>query len=290
MAIRSVGEARISFGLVSIPVNLYTATSPAASISFNMLHGACGTRVKQQLWCPTCEMKVERSDTVKGYEYEKGKFVKLTAEELEALEVESTQQIDIEEFLPLASIDPVFYDKPYYLGTDKGGEKPYHLLAEALLRSQRAAIGTYSARGRNYLVVIRPRGPAAHDGLVMQELLYSDEVRPFSDVPMQGAEVREQEVKLALQIIDQGAKETFDPTQWKDERRAQVQALIDEKIAGHDITHRPKHETKHENVIDLVAVLEASLKKDGKAESRKGPKKVESPVVAEKAKPKRKAK
>ena len=199
---RSLADAQISFGLVNIPVKLYAASEAHAAISFNMLHTACGTRVEQQLWCPTCAMKLERTDTVKGYEFERGKYVRFTAEELESIEEESSKQIEIDQLLPAGTIDPVYLDRPYYLGTDKAGEKAYNLMAEALLQSMRVGIGKYHARGRDYLVVVRPRGPGSRDGLVMQELLYADEVRDFSEVPITVAAVSEREIGLALQIIE----------------------------------------------------------------------------------------
>jgi DNA end-binding protein Ku len=288
MSPRPVAEARISFGLVSIPVELYTATQAHAGLSFNMLHGKCGTRVKQQLYCPTCEEKIERGDTVKGYEFEKNQYVQLSADELKALEEESTQLIEIEEFLPLTAVDPVYFDKAYYLGTAKHGEKAYNLLAEALIRSERAAIGNYAARGRSHLVLIRPRGTKPEDGLVLQELLYADEVRDMADVPRADAELREQEVKLALQVIDQAAHETFDPSKYKDERREQIQKLIDDKVAGQTIRRAPQAAAAPpaDNVLDLVAVLEASLKKKtngpGKPAKRAGAEPV--PMKKKKAK------
>jgi DNA end-binding protein Ku len=284
MSPRPVAEARISFGLVSIPVELYVATQSHAGLSFNMLHAKCGTRVKQQLYCPTCEEKIERGDTVKGYEFEKNQYVQFTADELKELEEESTQQIEIEEFLPLAAVDPVYYDKAYYLGTAKHGEKGYHLLAEALIRSERAAIGNYSARGRSHLVLIRPRGKGPEEGLVMQELLYADEVRDIADVPRANATLKEQEIKLALQIIDQAAHETFDPSKYKDERREQIQKMIDDKVAGQSIRKEPKAvvASQPDNVLDLVAVLEASLKKKT-AEPAKPAKRVGATPAATKA-------
>ena len=257
---RSLADAQISFGLVNIPVKLYAASEAHSTISFNMLHAACGTRVKQQLWCPTCEVQVERADTVKGYEFERGKYVRFTADELKAIEEDSSKQIEIDQFLPAGTIDPVYFDRPYYLGTDKAGEKAYNLMAEALLQSMRVGIGKYHARGRDYLVVVRPRGPGSRDGLVMQELLYADEVRDFSEVPITVAAVSEREIGLALQIIEQGAKETFDPTLYRDERRAQIQALVDQKVAGESIT-KPSAKKPSGDVIDLVEALRASLRK-----------------------------
>jgi DNA end-binding protein Ku len=288
---RSLADANISFGLVSIPVQLFTATSPHSGLGFNMLHEKCGTRIKQQLFCPSCDATVERADTLKGYEFEKGKYVRFTAEELKDLEEESTQDIDIVEFVPVSAIDPIFYDKPYYLGPGKRGEKPFVLLAEALLQSNRVGVGTYSARGRSHLVIIRPRGAQARDGLIMQELLYSDEVRDGADIVKPDAAPNEKEVQLALQIVEQTSHETFDPTQYKDERREQVQKLIEEKIEkGGFQTPAKLHKADQQGgeVIDLVAMLQASLKKDGSKE-RLGPKRaVQSPEpVAEAAKKKK---
>lgn len=282
---RSVADARISFGLVNIPVQLYVATSPHGGLGFNMLHEKCGTRIKQQLFCPTCESTVERSSTVKGYEFEKGQYVRFSDEELKALEEESTQDIDIGEFVPVSAIDPVYFDKPYYLGATKHGDKAYQLLAQALLEAGRVGVGTYSARGRNYLVMIRPRGPAATDGLVMHELLYADEVRDFAEIPTLDAKVSDKEVKLALQIIEQGARETFDASAYHDERREQIQKLIQEKVTKGGFTSAPAakvDQPKPGEVIDLVSILQASLKKERAAPKRSpaGPPASAAPTAA----------
>ena len=278
---RSVAEARIAFGLVSIPVHLYVATQPHGGLGINMLHDKCGTRIRQQLYCPTCDVKVERAEIVKGYEFEKGKFVRFTAAELATLEEESSQDIDIVEFVPVAAIDPVYYDKPYYLGAAKRGDKAYLLLAQALIEAGRVGVGSYSARGRNYLVMIRPRGASASDGLVMHELLYGDEVRDFAEVPKPDAKLSDKEVKLALQIIEQGSHETFDPSAYRDERRAQIQKRIDEKVTkgGFSTPESKKAPTEmHGDVIDLVAILQASLKKDRAAPMRSATTSVSKPT------------
>src|SRR5919201_3004837 len=200
MALRSLATGTISFGLVSIPVKLYSATQPSAGLSFNLLQGKCGSRVRQQYFCAKDGEKVERDEMVKGYEVAKDQYVTFTKAELEALEEASSQKIEISEFVPLAEVDPIYFDKPYYLGPDRGAAKAYRLLSEAMRRSGKAALARYAARGKGYLVLLRPL-----DGrLVMQQLLYSDEVRPF-EVEIEEAELKEPEVQLALKLVEQTA-------------------------------------------------------------------------------------
>jgi len=200
---------------------------------------------------------------VKGYEFAKDQYVTFTPDELKSLEEKATGSIDIAEFVPLAAIDPVYFDRPYYLGPEKGGDKAYLLLAEAMRESGRAALARYAARGKQYLVMLRP----SHDGraLVLQQLLYADEVRSMSDVPLPEGEVREPELKLAKQLIDQIASETFDPTQYRDEVRERIQADIERKVQGQDISQAAEPSAEPARVIDLMAALKASLGK-GKAE------------------------
>jgi DNA end-binding protein Ku len=260
---RAIAGATISFGLVSIPVKLFAATQASASVSFNLLHKKCSTRLKQQYICPTDNEIVSRDDMVKGYEFAKDQYVTFTPEELKSLEEKATGSIDIAEFVPLAAIDPVYFDRPYYLGPEKGGDKAYLLLAEAMRESGRAALARYAARGKQYLVMLRP----STDGraLVLQQLLYADEVRSLADVPLPDGEVREAELKLAKQLIDQIARETFDPTQYRDEVRDRIQADIERKVQGQDITEaEPAAEPAR--VIDLMAALKASL---GKAKTER---------------------
>jgi DNA end-binding protein Ku len=254
---RAIAGATISFGLVSIPVKLYSATQPSAGVSFNLLHAKCGTRVKQQYICPRDNELVPREDMVKGYEISKDQYVTFTPEELKALEERATETIDIAQFVPVASIDPVFFDKPYYLGPEKGGEKAYTLLAEAMRESGRAALARYAARGKQYLVMVRPM-TGTKGGLVLQQLLYADEVRPFSEVPMTGGEVREPELKLARQLIDQITAETFEPTLYHDEVRERIHADIQRKQQGQDIA-TSEAEPQPARIIDLMEALKASL-------------------------------
>ena len=260
---RAIAGGTISFGLVSIPVKLYSATQASAGISFNLLHAKCGTRLKQQYVCPKDNEIVSREEMVKGYEFAKDQYVTFSAPELKALEEKATQTIEIAEFVPMSKIDPVYFDKPYYLGAEKGGEKAYRLLCQAMRDTGRCGLARYAARGKQYLVLLRPTTDEP-GGLVMQQLLYADEVRPFSDVPIADADVREPELKLAKQLIDQIAVETFDPTQYEDEVRKRTQEDIDRKVKGQEIsTAEPTPEPAR--IIDLMEALKASLSKKGGA-------------------------
>jgi DNA end-binding protein Ku len=254
MALRSLATGTISFGLVSIPVKLYSATQPAAGLSFNLLHAKCGSRLKQQYVCAKDGEKVERDDMVKGYEVAKDQYVTFTKEELRALEETASQTIEISEFVPLAQVDPVYFDKPYYLGPDRGGAKAYRLLAEAMQRSGKAALARYAARGKGYLVLLRPQGGR----LVMQQLLHADEVRPFDEVEVDDAELKEPEVQLALALVEQTASDAFHPENYRDEVRARTQALIEQKVKGQEIQLAPTEEPRAQ-VIDLVDALRQSL-------------------------------
>lgn len=265
MPVRSIGTATISFGLVSVPVHVYSTGESAASVSFNMLHKDCGTRLKQQYICPKDEVIVDRAATVKGYEFAKNQFVIFTPEELKALDQKATDSIDIDQFIPLAQVDRIYLEKAYYLGPDKGGDRPYRLLAEALKKTGRAALGQYAARGRQNLVLIRPMNGV----LVMEQLHYADELRSPSEVPLGEGEVKPAELTLAVQIVEQGATEDFKPEAYKDTVRIRVQEAINQKVEGHEITGEPQEE-KGTKVLDLMEALKASLAK-GKAAEKKEP-------------------
>ena len=208
MAARSIASLTVSFGLVSIPVKLFSATEASKSISFNMLHKACGSRLKQQYICIKEEVVVPREEMVKGYEFAKDQYVMFTPEELKAMEEVGTHTADITEFVPLDSVDPVYFDKAYYLAPDKGGAKPYALLAAALRESNKCALGRWAARGKQYIVMLRP----VEDGIVMQQLLNAEEVRSIKDIEIPDTEVKPQELKLAQMLIEQQSAETFDPS------------------------------------------------------------------------------
>ena len=262
MAARSISTATISFGLVTVPVRVYPATRLSAGLSFHMLHAKDKVRLKQQYVCPKDDEVISRSEMVKGYEYAKDKYVVFTNEELKALDEQATHGIEITEFLPADAVDPVYFEKAYYLGPDKGGEKAFSLLAEAMEAVDRVALAQYAARGKSYLVLLR-----SVDGrLTMQQLYHSDEVRDASEVPGSTRQNREAEVKLARQLIDQISEEKFKPEKYEDVVRKRIGTLIQQKLKGKDITEavpagRPKAE-----VIDLMEALKASLgKKKGAA-------------------------
>jgi len=278
MAMRSIGSLTISFGLVAIPVKLYTATQTANSISFNLLHKGCGSRLKQQYVCLKDGQTVERDDMVKGYEFAKDQYVQFSSEEIKAMEEIGTHSIDIAEFVPIESIDPVYFDKTYYLAPDKGGAKPYGLLNEALKDTKRCAIGRWAARGKSYLVALRPVG----DVLTMQQLHFANEVRAATEVDVTKPDVKAPELKLAKQLIEQQTTAGFDPTAYVDDVRARVEAAIQKKVEGQEISVAEGPVETGGKVIDLMEALRASLTKTETAKAnvaklgpRKAPKRVE---------------
>jgi DNA end-binding protein Ku len=263
MPARSISTATISFGLVSVPINIYSSAESKTSVSFNMLHKKCNGRLKQQYICPKDNGEVvERSETVKGYEFAKDQYVVLSPEELKALEEKATGAIDIIEFVPLSKVNREYVSKCYYLGPDKGGDRAYRLLAAALQQSGKAALGQYAARGQQHLVLLRPQ-----DGrLVMEQLHYSDELRPTSEVPVPDGEVADKELKLAMMLIEQTSNEDFEPSKYKDTVRERVMAMIQQKIEGQDITTAEPASAGGDKIIDLMEALKASLAKSKKVE------------------------
>jgi DNA end-binding protein Ku len=256
MAPRAIASLTVSFGLVSIPVKLFSATEAGHAISFNLLHKSCGSRLKQQYLCAKEEVAVAREEMAKGYEFSKDQYVMFTPEELKALEEAGTHSAEISEFVPIASIDPVYFDKAYYLAPDKGGAKPYALLARALRETKRCAIGRYAARGKQYIVMIRP----IDGGLVMQQLLYAGEVRPIKEIDIAPGDVKDAELKLAQQLIEQQATDTFDPAPYVDDVRTRIEAAIQKKVEGQEITMTEAPEGGGQ-VIDLMEALRASLER-----------------------------
>jgi DNA end-binding protein Ku len=293
-AARSIGSLTVSFGLVAIPVKLYTATQSANAISFNLLHKSDGSRLKQQYVCQKEGVVVERDEMVKGYEFAKDQYVRFTPEEIKALEEVGSHAVEISEFVPIESVDPVYYDKTYYLAPDKGAAKPYALLTEALKQAGRCGVGRWAARGKGYIVILRPIG----DVLAMQQLHYAADVRPASEVEIPKPEVKPAELKLAQQLIDQQTAERFDPDAYKDEVRARIEAAIQKKVEGNEISvaettwvapnlSAAAHPTPagEGKVIDLMEALRASLQKSESARAqvnrlgpRKEPKRAEEPV------------
>jgi DNA end-binding protein Ku len=284
MAARSIGSLTISFGMVSIPVKLYSATEASRAISFNLLHKTCGSRLKQQYFCIKEEVPVAREDMVKGYEFAKDQYVMFSPEELKALEEAGTHSAEITEFVPLKTVDPVYFDKAYYLGPDKGGAKPYALLARALRETGRCALGRWAARGKQYIVLIRPVEDLV-EGLVMQQLLYSGEVRSMGDIDIPKTEVKPAELKLAQQLIEQQSTDKFDPAAYSDEVRTRIEAAVQKKVEGQEITMAEAPEAGAQ-VIDLMEALRASLGKKAPAKAtesaaRKPPKRAQQSDAAQ---------
>ncbi len=257
MAARSIASLTLSFGLVSIPVKLYSATESSASIKFNLL-AKDGSRLKQQYVSEKDQAVVQRADMVKGYEFEKDKFVLFSGEELKALEESSTHAIEIVAFIPEKAVDPIYYDKAYLLAPDKRGGKPYALLMEAMRKSGRCALAKWAWKSKQYVVQVRP----VEDGLVLQQLLYADEVRSLKDLNIEPVTITPPELQLALQLIDQISEESYDPTQYVDEEKQRILAAIDEKISGKQVVASAHNEEPSSaQVIDLMDALRASLGK-----------------------------
>jgi len=265
MAARSIGSGTISFGLVSIPVRFYVATHSEA-VSFNMLHQPCGSRIRQQLWCPKCERPVERGEIVKGFEFARDQYVTFSEEELRGLEAETNRAIDIHEFVPLATVDPIYFESAHYLGPDKGAEKAYHLLAAAMRDTGKGAVAQWASRGKEHMVLIRPRG----EGLVLHSLYYANEVRSMDEIqPAAEPKVREGEVELARRLIEQLTSEAFRPEQYRDAYRERVQAAVDRKVAGEEVTVAAAAQPRAQ-VIDLMEALKESLARKGAAAGARG--------------------
>ena len=252
---RPIGSATVSFGLVSVPISLYSVAESAANISFNWIHKDCGSRVKQRYYCPTDDVLIEREDLVKGYQFAKDQYVLFSPDEIKALDAQATNTIDITEFIPLDQVERIHLSRAYFLGPDKGGERAYRLLSAALRKTGMAALATYAARGKQYLVLVRP----IEDGLLLEQLHYADELRSFSEVPLGEGDVKDEELKLAIQLIEQAATNEYRPEKYEDEVRKRVMSLIQEKIdGGTEITAAPPPETETK-VIDLMEALKASL-------------------------------
>jgi DNA end-binding protein Ku len=260
MPAHSIGSANISFGLVSIPIKMFTAAS-AGGVSFNQLHQKCGGRIKQQQICPTCNEVVERSSLVKGYEFSKDQYVQFSDDELKALEGEASRMIDIAEFVPLDQVDPIYFEKTYYLGPDKGGEKAYRLLADTMKQSGRVALAKYVMRGKENLVLIR----AANNGLMLHSMFFADEIRDFSEVDKgENAKVKPGEMELAQRLVNELATDKFKPEQYTDEYRTRVLEAVEAKVEGKQVTSLAP-QAQRAQVIDLMDALKQSLGKRGAA-------------------------
>lgn len=258
MSARPIGSATISFGLVSVPIQLYSASESSASVSFNWISRKTGARCKQQYVDAKTGEKVEKEEMIKGYEFSKGQYVTFTTDEIKALEEPGKSSIDIMEFVPAGQVDRLYFDKGYFLGPNKGGERAYKLLGAALEKTKLVAIGQYAARGKSYLVMLRPMD----GGLVMETLHYPDEVRSIKEVPIPEGEVKPAEIALALQLIEQAKSDAFRPAAYEDTVRKRMLEQIERKVQGQEIVAEPT-EAPETQIIDLMEALKASLARGG---------------------------
>jgi DNA end-binding protein Ku len=271
MPARAIASGTISFGLVSIPVKFFTAAS-SEQVRFNMLHEKCGTRLKQQLFCPVDQEVVGRNAVVKGYEVSSGQFVRFTEEELKGLEADHDSSIHIVEFVPLETFDLIQVERSYYLGPDRGGDKAYRLLSESMKVTSKVAVGRWASRGKEQLVVIRPY----RDGLIFHQMFYADEVRAFDEIDTGATfDFADIERELAQKLIEQLSSKTFDGDKYEDSFRKRVLAAVDQKVAGLELQFAP--EAPRAQIIDLFEALKQSLNTAG-AEASKPlpPKKAET--------------
>ena len=257
-----IQKGAISFGLVYIPVSLYTATQDS-DISFNQLHKADKSRIRYKKVCAHCGKEVEAKDIVRGYQYAKDQYVVITDEEIESIKTEKDRTITILSFTGLEEISPVYYDKAYYVVPQKGGGKALELLRRAMMKAQRAALGKSVFGNSEKLLVIIPR----EDGMLIQTLLYQDDIKEIP-IDYERPNVTEAELDMAQQLI-KGMEEPFAPEKYKDEFQEKLKALIADKIAGKAVS-KPKEEQPG-MIIDLMEALKASVKSAGKGAGGKKP-------------------
>ena len=277
---RPIASVTLSFGLVAIPVGLYSSTDASDRISFNFLRARDGSRVKQQYVAVKDGKLVDRSEMAKGYEFAKNEFVMFSPQELKELEEKTSSTIDITEFVPLDSIDPVYFAGTYLLAPEKGGGKPYSLLTTALKKSAQCAVGRWISRGKEHVVIIRPFS----NGLALHQLHFQGEIRPMKDLGIEAGAVSEAELKLATQLINQLAVKKFNPGEFTDDFKARVQAAIQRKVAGKEVAlAAPAVERRGSNVVDLMQALKASLNSKPKGATPSRTPKRASPPPARRA-------
>jgi DNA end-binding protein Ku len=251
---RVIARGVLSFGLVSIPVDIHSAIEDQ-SIHMHWLHKKCGSRVRNQLFCPVCKVVVGRDDLVRGFEVSKGKYVQISEEELESVEAEANNGIEFREFVPIEKIDPVYFESSYYLAPSKGAEKPYRLLAETLEKTRRVAVAQTVFHEKENLVAVRSH----QNGLVMHFMYFADEVRAMRQIRRaEGAKVPKREIDLARDLIDKMSAPEFEPEKYHDEYRERFLAMVEQKTKGKEITIQPPAERRGK-VVDIFAALKQSL-------------------------------
>lgn len=248
----SVWSGYLTFGLISIPIKLYSAAR-SDGIHFNQLHKECHTRIRQQLYCPTHERTVERSEIIKGYEYEKGQFVLVEEEELKKIAPASSRAMEILEFVTLGEVDPLYYDSSYYAVPDEPGRKAYQLLVRTLEELARGAVAKVTMHQREYTVIIRPR----QHGLTLHTMYYHDEVRQVSEYDQPGeVTTKPEELKLAKQLVESLSAD-FEPQKYHDEYQERLKVLVDAKLKGQEVATAP--EPQLAPVVDMMEALKKSL-------------------------------
>lgn len=265
MAARSIASLTIAFGLVAIPVKLYSATVSSERLRFHLLHAKDGSRLKQQYVCVEEQEVVGRDEIVKGYEFAKDQYVMFTPEELKALEEAGTHSVDVAQFVPLAAVDPVYFERTYYLAPDQGGAKPFTLFVTALRESGRCAVARWASHGRDHIVILRPIGKA----LALHQLHFAPEVQSVEALGVESTKVRDAELKLARQLIEQQSAESFDPQAYPDEVKERVEAAIQRKVEGKEVTVAETRPSSGGNVVDLMSALKASLERGSSASGQK---------------------
>ena len=265
MAARSIASLTIAFGLVAIPVKLYSATVGSERLRFHLLHAKDGSRLKQQYVCLEEEQVVGREEIVKGYEFAKDQYVMFTPEELKALEEAGTHSVDVAQFVPLVAVDPVYFERTYYLAPDQGGAKPFTLFVTALRESGRCAVGRWASHGRDHVVILRP----VDNALALHQLHFAPEVQSVAALGVESAKVREAELKLARQLIEQQSAESFDPAAFPDEVKARVEEAIQRKVEGRQVTVAEPRTAPGGNVVDLMSALKASLERGSTASGQR---------------------
>ena len=260
MALRPLRNATISFGLVNIPVRFYTATR-SEDVHFNLLHESCGSRVNRKWWCPQHEAMIESGEMIRAFAVGKNQYVTLTDEEMQTLESDSDKALEITEFVDLDQVDPVFFEKAYYLGPATGGAKTYRLLAQAMKKQNKVAVARWVMGHREHLVLLRP----FEDGLVLHTMYYADEVRDFSALEVEDAELRDKELALAEMLINELTEKKFDPLAYKDTYRERLMDKIRAKAEGDVIVSETPGQEKAGEVVDIMEALRRSLEGGAKA-------------------------
>ena len=261
---RAIWHGTISFGMVSIPVNLYTATE-SHDVRFHLLHKRDGVRLKNVRWCPKDEKAVPWDDVVRGFEYTKGKYLPVSEEDLDHLPVKSVHTVDISDFVKLEEVDPIYYDKAYYLAPDEAGVKAFALLRQALQQTGRAAVAKVAIRDKENLCLVRPY----EDVLSMETMFYANEIRSTQDIAADGAKVSPKELQMAVSLIE-NLSDSFDPERYRDEYQAALKQVIKAKVEGAPLPEAPTE--KGGRVVDLMEALRASVeqtRKKGGATQRK---------------------